>query len=182
VILTFLDMILYPGGYSFIDNYFSELGLTVINGQPAFLNYVLFSLACTSAAICSIPFWIAIRIEFTDSLTLKSIGLLGTALGIIAAPFLSALSLFAADIYPFQHGWATVLFFIFYSIAIVVYSVGMLTNPDYKSILSLIGFVVAAICIVYIFLLGTTLMQKVAVYSLVLWSGFQGYYLMKYTN
>lgn len=182
VIFTFIDMLIYPGGYSFIDNYFSQLGLTVINGQPAFPNYVLFVAACTSAAVCSIPFWIAIKMEFSDNQKVNIIGWIGTILGFIAAPFLSSLALFAGDIFPAQHGWSTILFFIFYSLAIVVYSIGMLFNSEYNSLLSVVGFAVAAICLIHIFLLGTALMQKTAVYALVLWSGFQGYYLLKYTT
>ena len=175
-------MLIYPGGYSFLENYFSQLGLMEINGQPAFPNYVLFVLACSSAAVCSIPFWIAIKTEFSDNRMVSIIGWIGTSLGFIAAPFLSALALFAGDVFPAQHGWSTILFFIFYSLAIVVYSIGMLFNPDYNSLLSLVGFIVAAICLFHIFVLGTVLMQKIAVYSLVLWSGFQGYYLVKYTK
>ncbi len=182
VILTFIDMLLYPGGYSFVDNYFSQLGLTVINGQPAFLNYVLFVAACTSAAVCTLPFWIAIKNEFSDNRTVTYIGWIGAIFGFIAAPFLSALAIFAGDIYPLQHGLSTLLFFVFISLAIVVLSIGMLINPDYRSIMSLVGFAIAAICLIHILFLGTALMQKIAVYSLVAWSVFQGYYLLKYTN
>lgn len=182
VIFTFIDMLIYPGGYSFLENYFSELGLTVINGTPAFSNYVLFVMACTSPAVCSIPFWWAIKMEFSDTRLVTNIGWIGTILGFIAAPFLSALALFAGDVFPFQHGMATLLFFVFYSLAIVVYSVGMLYNSEYNSILSIVGFAVAAICLLHIFAFHTALMQKIAVYSLVLWSGFQGYYLFKYTT
>ncbi|MFW9919429.1 MAG: DUF998 domain-containing protein, partial [Candidatus Thorarchaeota archaeon] len=128
VIFTFIDMLIYPGGYSFLDNYFSELGLTVINGTPALLNYVLFSLACTSAALCSLPFWLAIRREFNESQILKYIGWIGTIVGILAAPFLSALALFAGDIFPLQHGLSTMIFFILYASAIIIYSIGMLVN------------------------------------------------------
>lgn len=179
VILTFADMLIYPGGYSFVDNYFSELGATVINGQPALLNYILFILACSSAAICSIPFWLAIRTEFTETSTLKFLGYIGTILGVLAAPFLSALALFAGDIFPLQHGLSTLIFFILYASAIIIYSIGMLVNKDYSSVLSIVGFVAAAMCFLLIFFIPTALMQKIAVYSLVLWSAFQGYYLLR---
>ncbi|MFW9976897.1 MAG: hypothetical protein ACFFEJ_02250, partial [Candidatus Thorarchaeota archaeon] len=68
---------------------------------------------------------------------------------------------------------------ILYASAIIIYSIGMLVNREYNSLFSLVGFAVAAICFLHIFLIHTALMQKVAVYSLVLWSGFQGYYLMQ---
>jgi hypothetical protein len=61
----------------------------------------------------------------------------------------------------------------------VIYSIAMLLNKNYNKLYSLVGFIVAAICLVHIFFIGTALMQKLAVYALVLWSAFQGYALLK---
>jgi hypothetical membrane protein len=106
-------------------------------------------------------------------------GLVGAILGIVAAPFLSGLSILAGDIFPYQHGLSTMLFFLLYASAIVLYSIAILLNKQYFRNYSLAGFVVAAICFVHIFFIGTALMQKLAVYGLVLWSAFQGYALLK---
>lgn len=179
VVITLVNMIVYPGGYSFLENYFSELGLTEVGGQDNLLGYVLFSAACTSAAVFSIPFWITIRTVFTSNGFLKVLSWLGTILGLVAAPCLSALALFAADLYPSQHGWATLFFFILYAAAIIVYSTAMVANKEYNRLYSLIGFAVAAICLIHIFALHDAWMQKLAVYSLVLWSAFQGYRLLQ---
>ncbi len=179
VVITLVNMTVYPGGYSFLENYFSQLGMTEVGGQDNLLGYVLFSAACTSAAVFSIPFWITIRTAFTSNGFLKTLSWLGTILGLVAAPCLSALALFAADLYLFQHGWATLLFFILYSAAIIAYSTAMVANREYNRLYSLIGFAVAAICLIHIFMIQTALMQKLAVYSLVLWSAFQGYRLLQ---
>ena len=93
VIITFVIMLIYPGGYSFLENSFSSLGLTETNGQPTMLNYILFSTACTSAAVCSVPFWLAIRTVFEESGRLKMLGWLGLILGFIAAVKLGNLNL-----------------------------------------------------------------------------------------
>jgi hypothetical membrane protein len=175
VIFSFLGMLVYPGGYSFLTNYFSEIGLTQVGGQPNLAGYVLFVLACTSAAVCIIPFAFAIRTVFTKPASVRYLALIGTILGIVAAPFLSALAILAGDIFPYQHGLSTILFFLLYASAIVIYSIAMLLNKNYNKLYSLVGFIVAAICLVHIFFIGTALMQKIAVYALVLWSAFQGY-------
>ncbi|MHA1638341.1 MAG: hypothetical protein ACTSUO_01070 [Candidatus Thorarchaeota archaeon] len=179
VIITIIDMLIYPGGYSFVDNSFSQLGLTVINGVPTFLNYVLFALACTATAVCTIPFWLAIRTEFSEPSKVKHIGLIGTIAGITAAPFLSALGIFAADIFPYPHGFSTILFFILYASAIIIYSIGILVNKEYNSLLAIVGFFAAAMAFLYILVIGGALMQKITVYSFIAWSGFQGYYMLK---
>jgi len=179
VVMTLVNMAVYPGGYSFVENYFSELGLTVVGLQDNLLGYVLFSAACTSAAVFSVPFWIAIRKVFTDTRLLRVLSWLGTIIGVVAAPFLSALALYAANLYGYEHGMSTILFFILYSSAIIVYSIAMLANKQYNRLYALIGFAVAAVCLVHIFGIHTALMQKLAVYSLVLWSAFQGYRLLQ---
>jgi hypothetical membrane protein len=169
IIVTFIAMLTYPGGYSFLDNYFSELGLTVTNGQPSMLNYLLFSVACTSAAICLIPFTFAIRTVFTETGVLKGLSWLGTILVVASAPNLSALSLFAADVYPTEHGLTTLLFFLLITLGILVYSIAILLNKNYENLYAVIGFIVVVICFLLIGaffspafgMFGTALWQKI---------------------
>ncbi|MFW9958612.1 MAG: hypothetical protein ACFFCT_11135 [Candidatus Odinarchaeota archaeon] len=188
VVVTFITMLTYPGGYSFLDNYFSELGLTVTNGYPSMLNYALFSIACTSAAVCLVPFLLAMRTLFVETSTLKILSWIGTVLGIAAAPNLSALALFAADVYGTQHFWTTMLFFLLITLGIFVYSIAILLNKSYGNIYALIGFIVVVICFLHVgaffipevaIYFGTAVWQKLSVYALILWSVFQGYNLLK---
>jgi len=187
IVVTFIAMLTYPGGYSFLENSFSSLGLTVINSTPSMLNYFLFVTACTGAAVCLIPFLFAMRTEFTETTTLKGLSWLGTILGLAAAPNLSALSLFAGNLFPDEHGLTTRLFFILIMLGILCYSVAIVMKKDYGNIYAVIGFVVVIICVLHIMgmfgvmseFFGTAAWQKLAVYSLVLWSAFQGYRLLK---
>ena len=177
VIMTFGIMLFYPEGYDFLNNSFSSLGLTMTNGYATPINHAIFAITCSLAGGASVPFWIAIRTVFTESTPQKVISWIGTILGLAAAPFLAALALFAGDVYPAQHGWSTILFFILFALAITVYSFGILLNKEYDNKYALVGFVVALIDIVHIFFIGTAWMQKIAVYSMVLYSAFQGYRL-----
>ncbi len=176
-----------PRGYSFLDNSFSALGLTVINSTPSMLNYFLFVTACTGAAVCLVPFLFAMRTLFTDTTGLKVLSWLGTLLGLGAAPNLSALAIFAGNVFPDIHGNTTRLFFILIMLGILCYSIAILMKSEYENIYALIGLIVVVVCVLHIVtmfgiasdLLGTALWQKVSVYGLVLWSVFQGYKLLK---
>ncbi len=179
VITSFVNMMVYPGGYSFFGNYFSELGLIEVGPYSNLLGYVLFSFACTAAAVCSVPFWLSIRMEFTSSNSLRYTSLLGSILGLTAAPNLSALALFAADVFLREHILTTISFFLLYTFAIIVYSLAILMNKEYSNLYSLVGFAVAVVVFGHIFFIGTALMQKLAVYSLILWSAVQGYAILK---
>jgi len=187
VVFTTIAMLTFPGGYLFFDYPISALGLTVINSTPSMLNYFLFVTACTGAAVCLVPFTFTIRTLFTETTVLKVLSGLGTVLCLIAAPCLAALAIFAGNVFPFLHGWSTIYFFIFIMLGILFYSIGMLLNSEYKTIYGVIGFIIVIVCILHIFgmfgfasmYFATPIWQKTAIYGLVLWSVFQGYYLLK---
>lgn len=190
VVVTFIAMLTYPGGYSFLEYSFSALGLTVINSIPSMLNYYLFVTACTGAAVCLVPFLFAMRTFFTDNTGQKVLSWLGTLLGLGAAPNLSALAIFAGNVFPDIHGNTTRLFFILIMLGILCYSIAILMKSEYENIYALIGFIVVVVCVLHIVgmfgvmtdLFATALWQKIAVYLLVLWSVFQGYKLLKVFN
>jgi len=184
VIITFTIMIPYPEGYSFLENSFSSLGLSVTRGYPTPWNWFLFATATTLAGVLSIPFWLSIRTLFTETSVEKILSGLGTVLGIIAGPCLAGVGIFAGDLYGTEHGWSTILFFLLFSSAIIIYSIAILINKDYEWVYALIGIIVAIICYTYILApgFGNAAMQKLAVYSLILYSVFQGYKLLKVFN
>lgn len=187
VVVTFIAMLTFPGGYSFLEYPFSALGLTVINSTPSMLNYFLFVTACTGAAVCLVPFIFTMRSLFTESTGLKVVSGLGTIFALAAAPNLSALAIFAGDVFPVEHGWTTIYFFILIMMGILFYSVAIVMNSEYKNIYGLIGFIVVLVAVLHIvgmfgfasMYFATALWQKVTVYALVLWSVFQGYNLLK---
>ena len=187
VIVTFIAMLTFPGGYSFLEYPFSALGLTEINGTPSMLNYYLFVTACTDAAICYVPLFLAMWTRFTETTGLKVMAGTGVIFGLASAPNLSALAIFAGDVYPAEHGQTTIMFFILITIGILIYSLTIFLNNEYPQLYGLIGLIVVGICFCYIGaffspifgIFATALWQKVSVYALVLWSAFQGYYLLK---
>jgi hypothetical protein len=190
VVATFIAMLTYPGGYDFIGYSFSSLGQTVINSTPSMLNYYLFVTACTGAAVCLVPFLFAMRTYFTETTSFKVLSWLGTLLGLGAAINLSALSIFAGNLFADIHGNTTRLFFILIMLGILCYSIAILKKSEYENIYALIGFVVVVVCLLYIVglfgvmseIIASALWQKVSVYALVLWSVFQGYKLLKVFN
>jgi hypothetical protein len=186
IIITAVIMVIYPGGYNFVLNTFSSLGLSVTNSVPTPHHWFLFAFACTFVAVCSILFFFTIRTLFTEPKYLFYLAWVGTILGILAAFFLSGLAIFAGDVFPSEHGRATLAFFLLISIAIVIYTIGIFLNKDYENLYGLIGIIIAILSFTYFIgmfisepTIGSAAMQKVAVYGLILWSVFQGYKLFK---
>jgi len=188
VVVTLIAMLIYPGGYLFFEYPFSALGLTEVDGTPSMLTYYLFLIACTGAAICYVPLFFSMRTEFTESTLLKGLSGIAAILGLASAPNLSALAFFAGNLYPAEHGLTTLLFFLLITFGIFIYSIAIFLNKDYPQTFGLVGLIVASICFCYVGaffspvfgnIFGNALWQKVSVYALVLWSAFQGYYLLK---
>ncbi|MFX1341307.1 MAG: hypothetical protein ACFFAL_01290 [Promethearchaeota archaeon] len=186
IIITAIIMLIYPGGYNFFLNSFSQLGQAVTNSVPTPQNWFLFAFTCTLVGACSILFWLAIRTLFTSNQRLFYLSWVGTILGFLAAVFVSSLAIFAMDVFSTLHGYSTYAFFFFISSAIIVYTIAIFLNKDYDNLYAIIGIIVAILAYTYLigmifnvpFIEGAA-MQKVAVYSLILWSAFQGYKLLK---
>ena len=182
IIGTIIIMIFYPGGYSFSENYLSELGHTVSvsNGQDNMTNYIMWSIICTVLAIFFIPFMLSLRTVFTEKKASLYISTLGTALGIVAAPFLSLLALLAPDILMEEHEIATRIFFLLMALTIVVYSIATLFNDKYEKTYAYFGFAIGIYIVIHLFvLLYNAVSQKFTVYIMIAWIIIQGFKLWK---
>ena len=182
IIITIIAMIIYPGGYSFWENYFSELGTTVsvTNGQPNTTGYIMFAIVCTVSAIFLIPFMLSLRTVFTEKKASLYISTLGTVLGLIMAPFLSLLALLPPDILMEQHMIATRIFFLFCALTIVVYSIAILFNDIYEKTYAYFGIAIGIYVMVHLLvLLYNAVSQKFTVYIMITWIIIQGFKLWK---
>jgi len=182
IIGTIIIMIIYPGGYSFTENYFSELGHTVSvsNGQDNMTNFVLFAIICTVLAIFLVPFMLSLRTVFTENKASLYISTLGTVLGIIAAPFLSLFSLLPPDLFMEEHTIATRILFLFLALTIIVYSIAILFNERYEKIYAYLGFAIGIYVMVHLLvLMYNVVSQKFTVYIMITWFTIQGFKLWK---
>ena len=177
IIITIIAMLFYPGGYSFWDNFFSHLGFTksANNGQPNTISFMLFITTMTITAIFSIPFWLSIRTIFTETKKLRYTSWIGTIIGLTSCPFVILIALTPGDIMRAQHILVTMLFFLLFALAIIVYSIAILFNKEYENLYAYVGFAMAILLLLYmsIFLLNAAV-QKITVYVLFSWVIIQG--------
>ena len=180
ILLTFIAMFFYPGGYSFTEDYFSDLGTTVNvkTGSPNDISRVLFLIACVVAGASLIPFWIVMSTLFTESKFTKYISLFGTIMGAISSLFLMGVGIYPANIHYSLHTMSAKMFFVFFIIAILVYSFVILLNSEYQNIYSFIGIVFSLSSIISLYIFRSSIhisaiMQKIIVYGFCLWAVLQ---------
>ncbi|MFX1338978.1 MAG: DUF998 domain-containing protein, partial [Promethearchaeota archaeon] len=133
ILLTFIAMIFYPGGYSFTEDYFSNLGTTVnVNtGAPNGISRIMFLIACVTVGASLIPFWVVLTVLFTKSKLTFYISLFGSIIGVTSSIFLMGVGIFAEDTQYFLHSLSARMFFILIMIAILTYSCTILLNYEY---------------------------------------------------
>ena len=172
-LLTFLAAIFYPGGYEYFEYYFSDLGAEVArNGEVNTISSTLFFLALTINSLTLIPFWVIIQALFPESTREKLLSRLGSALGVIASPFIIGIALFPLDTHLETHFVITLIFFSLFSTAILLYSIAIRMNPRYPIYFVLPSFFIIFLGFLPFFAPFTpygAILQKIVVYSAFLW-------------
>ncbi len=178
IIITFVAMFFYPDGYSFTEDYFSNLGTTVNmnTGSTNTISSALFIIACVVAGVSLIPFWVIIMNTFKETNLMRYLSIFGSIIGIISSPLLMGIGLFPADTNRFEHTFSARYFFLLFSAAILIYSIAILLKEDYHNTYAFVGFAFSILIVLYIFrffAIINPLMQKIIVYGFIIWSALQ---------
>ncbi|MHA1257946.1 MAG: hypothetical protein ACTSPS_20380 [Promethearchaeota archaeon] len=113
VILVVLAMVFYPGGtptnpntrgYTFWENFLSDLGRTKAHsGEDNMASMILYNMAVIIWGVSLIPFFLALRLLFTEGKIEKRLSTIGSCLGVIAAIGLIGIGLAPSDILGGPH-------------------------------------------------------------------------------
>jgi len=163
VVLTASAMFIYPGGtntdktavgYSFLGNFFSDLGIIVAhNGQSNPVASVMFLIALGSAGAALVLFFIAFLQFFTASAINRVLSVLGSLFGVIAGACFVGVALTPADLFGQAHGDFVRGAFFTFLIAVLFYSVVIFRAPNYPNGYAAVFIVFAVLLSVYLVLI-----------------------------
>ena len=203
VILTIIAMLVYAGGtwvspytsgYSFWNNYFSDLGRTKnFLGESNLASFILFTIAACGAGISFIPFFIAYPNLFKEESSLqKWLSYLGSCIGIFSAISFIGIGLTPYDLYFDAHVIFVRLAFSSALFMAIFYSIVILMNKNYQLPYKIIFLWFTVMLLLYVLLLffGPTNVtaegsfiqvvgQKIIVYSMIFNLIIQGSYVYK---
>ncbi|MFX1394002.1 MAG: DUF998 domain-containing protein [Promethearchaeota archaeon] len=185
VILTFIAMRFYPSSYSFTEDTFSSLGQINVNGADNSISRALLIIACTLVAVALVPFWLIMPILFKENKKDIYLSRCGSLFGLFAAPFLPFIAIIPLDWGYEIHMIPTDIFFFCMAVAILLYSIAIFFNSDYQNIFGVIFLVFSIITFLYIyrfFDIIRPIMQRIIVYSFMLWAFFQVAKIWKITK
>jgi hypothetical protein len=163
VLLSAIAMLLYPGGshadpasrgYSFFNNFFSDLGLTVTpNGTPNTASMILFVTSLTLAGLGLVAYFIAAPQFFWRERLLRVLSVLGSIFGVLSGLCYIGVAWRPANLAAGPHGQFTLWAFQAFLVVVVFYVLAILLNPRYGNGYALVYFLFAVLLAAYIGLL-----------------------------
>ena len=137
IIFTIVAMFLYPEGYSFLGNNFSDLGSTVVikpgSIQTDIENPIcrwIFTITVVFTAFSLIPFLLTLRTLFRENLGQSVLSYIGSIAGLTAIPFLAGIGIFPTDTKHDWHELSALTFFKLFALVIIIYSLAILLNKN----------------------------------------------------
>jgi hypothetical protein len=163
VVLTFIAMIIYPGGtkfdpeapgYTFFHNFFSELGFTVTRG--GLVNPIaapLFFIALTLAGLGLVFFFVVSPQFFWKTTLLKVLSILGSLSGIVSGLAYVGIAFTPANLLPAPHLQFVLLAFRAFLPAVLFYLVAIFINREYPNRYAVVYLIFAGLLAAYIMLI-----------------------------
>ncbi|WP_371806021.1 hypothetical protein [Candidatus Lokiarchaeum ossiferum] len=202
-ILTIIAMFTFAGGtafnhetpgYSFFNNFFSDLGMTTsYSGESNMLSSTLFLLATIFCGVFMLPYFATIPSLFKTNKLDFVLAVIGSLLG-----FVAAFGYIGIGFTPWDTTLELHLFFVYLAFpttlpVVLCYVITFLRNKSTPKILSVVYIAMGSILIVYLYLLffgpdSNTEMgrfiqvvgQKIIVYAEIITFWIQGYYSSKF--
>ena len=163
VVLTFITMLIYPGGtrfdpgasgYTFFQNFFSELGFTVTRGGlPNPIAAPLFFIALTMAGLGLVLFFVVSPQFFWRSRLLKMLSSFGSFFGIVSGLAYVGIALTPANLLPAPHREFVLLAFRAFLPAVLFYILAIVLHREYPNRFAGVYLIFAGLLAAYILLI-----------------------------
>ena len=179
-------LFLYPGGYDFWGVKISWIGYSEVYGVPTPLNWFLYATTTTLGAALLIVFLFSWRTVFTETTLSKALCWIGAIFGLVGALFWAVSAIFAGNLYGNIHNLGAEFFWLFATVAVVIYSIAILLKKDYGYFYALIGILPVLIFGVHVsgifFGSAEVALQKVGFYMIPFYFALQGFGLLRYSR
>jgi hypothetical protein len=205
IIFTAIAMGFYAGGtfknpntigYSFWQNFFSDLGRTIaLSGRTNIISFLIFTISALILASSLIFFIIAMPILFKSDKLQFNLAQVNIVIGILAGFFMFCVIFTPWNLFPTVHMTFSKLFSFTSLIVLILFSVLILKNKTYPNIYGYLYFLIILLALINtlivafgpsitnsdgLFLQATT--QKVSQYSWLICFMIQGFGSLKLIN
>jgi hypothetical membrane protein len=165
ILLTLLAMLFYPGGtaadpttdgYTFTQNFFSDLGITeTYSGTANPISAALFLIALTVAGLSLIGYFLAFPHFFQQQPSGRTLSKAGSIFGIITGIGYIGVALTPADLLLAPHVAFVYLAFLAFPVATTLYTIAIFRTPTYSNRYAVIFLAFTIALTLYLILLFT---------------------------
>jgi hypothetical membrane protein len=173
---TFTSIVLFPGPFSPVNNWLSDLGNSIFNPRGA----VFYNLGCILTGLMLFPFFGGFYKWYTDEKRRKVLMMIMQAVGFIAGFALIMIGVFSED-YMAQHVFWSDVFFVFNLIFLILANASLMTHPKFIRPIGYYGLVVALINLVFVAFSNTPILEWFTVFTALGYVAFLSYNTLKLT-
>ena len=152
-------MFLYPGGtstdkdtqgYSFFENFFSDLGMfNTYNGDPNLLSFLLFSFSLILVGIALIVFFIIMSDFFSNTKLEKIVSKISSVIGILTGISCIGIASTPWDLFYNLHMIFVWCFSVSFLLVVLFLSVAIFKNKNYSNLYAYIFIIYIIILLIY---------------------------------
>jgi hypothetical membrane protein len=157
---TFISLAFFPSPYSPVDNWLSDLGNSSYSPNGA----IFYNLGCILTGSALFPFYIGLYKWYTDKIWHKILVIITQVVGICSGFALIMIGIFSEDFLVPHIFWSEV-FFELNLLVLIFACIALIFHPDFIKLISIYGFVVAAINLTFSFLISTPLIEWFTVFT-----------------
>lgn len=159
-IFTFTSLALFPPPFSALDNWLSDLGNSSYNPNGA----VLYNLGCIFTGIMLFPFFLGLNKWYKEDLWHKVLLIVIQSIGCFSGFALIMIGVFSEDFGAPHVFWSDVFFELNLAVLILA-SIALYFHPNFIKWISIYGIVVAVINLLFVFFLGTPILEWFTVFT-----------------
>ncbi len=146
-IFSYIAYLHFPINYSIFTNYVSELGNSLRNPSGA----IYFNIGVILTGIALFPFFIGLYLWYSEVTWRTTLIIISQLFGFGAAFSVIMVGFFPEHLITAHLFWSY-LFFIMLLIFTLLISISLFTHPDFNRIISIFGFVIVALYVLFFYL------------------------------
>jgi len=171
---TFTSLVLFPGPFSPVNNWLSDLGNSSYSPRGA----VFYNVGCVLTGLALFPFFTGFYKWYTNEKWRKSLMMITQAVGFIAAFALIMIGVFSED-YGAAHVFWSQVFFTLNLMVLMLANVSLMTHRKFIRPVGYHGFAVAVVNLLFVALSNTPILECFTVFTALGYVAFLAYNTFK---
>jgi hypothetical membrane protein len=157
---TFVSVALFPPPFNPIKNWLSDLG----NSRYSPNGAIFYNIGCILTGLALLPFYIGLYKWYIDNIGHKILMITTQIVGCCSGFALIMIGVFSED-FLVEHIFWSDIFFKLNLLVLILASISLFFHPDAIKIIIIYGFLVAVINLLFVFFIGTPIIEWFTVFT-----------------